>query len=168
MIFHGLQLKIDLLLWGKILLCSLMVLALLTKQRGVLQEKIWMYSHVLLMALTVMLMLLRLKEIYLSFKEDIVKVQKRLKNQQSTLFILTKMVRYGLVVEMMLLNALMVLVMILRETSEPLILSKEKSLLGQEMEPLQLLMEKVENKLCTHTQMAKYGDFHMLETENTS
>ena len=78
------------------------------------------------------------------------------------------MVRYGLVVEMMLLNALMVLVMILRETSELLILSKEKSLLGQEMEPLQLLMEKVENKLCTHTQMAKYGDFHMLETENTS
>ena len=74
-----------------------------------------------------MLILLQLKDLCLNFKEDIVKALKTLKNHQSTLFILTKMVRYGLVVGMMLLNAPMVQVMILRETSELLILSKEKS-----------------------------------------
>lgn len=143
-------------------------MAPLINQRRVLQEVDLKYSHAQLMTLTVMHMLLQLKDLYLNSKEEAVKVQKTLKNQQSTLFILTKMVRYGLVVEMMLLNALMVRVMISRETSEPLILSKEKSLLGQEMEPSQLLMEGAENKLCTHTQMAKYGDFQMLETENMS
>lgn len=145
-----------------------MVIAPLTHQRRVLQEVDLMYSHVLRMTPTVMHMLLQLKDLYLNSKEEAVRVQKTLKNQQSTLFILTKMVRYGLVVEMMLLNALMVQVMISRETSEPLILSKEKSLLGQEMEPSQLLMEEAENKLCTHTLMAKYGDFQMLEMENMS
>lgn len=112
-------------------------MVLLIKQRKVLQEVDLKYSHVLLMTLTVMLMLLQLRDLYLNSKEEVVKVHKMLKNQQSTHFILTKMVRYGLVVEMMSLNALMAQAMILRETSEPLILLKEKSLLGQEMEPLQ-------------------------------
>lgn len=123
-----------------------MVMAPLINQRRVLQEVDLKYSHVLRMTLTVMHMLLQLKDLYLNSKEEAVRVQKTLKNQQSTLFILTKMVRYGLVVEMMLLNAPMVQVMISRETLEPLILSKEKSLLGQEMEPSQLLMEEAENK----------------------
>lgn len=126
------------------------------------------YSHVLRMTLTAMHMLLQLKDLYLNSKEEAVRVQKTPKNQQSTLFILTKMVRYGLVVEMMLLNAPMVQVMISRETLEPLILSKEKSLLVQEMERSQLLMEVAENKLCTLTLMAKFGDFQMLEMENMS
>lgn len=143
-------------------------MVLLIKQRRVLQEVDLKYSHVLLMTLTVMLMLLQLRDLYLNSKEEAAEVQKILKNQQSTHFILIKMIRYGLVVEMMLLNALMVQAMILRETSEPLILLKEKSLLGQEMELLQLLMEVTENKLCTLTQMAKYGDFQILETENMS
>ena len=121
-------------------------MAPLINQRRVLQEVDLKYSHVLRMTLTVMHMLLQLKDLYLNSKEEAVRVQKTLKNQQFTLFILTKMVRYGLVVEMMLLNAPMVQVMISRETLEPLILSKEKSLLGQEMEPSQLLMEEAENK----------------------
>ena len=76
-----------------------------------------------------------------------------------------RMETYGLVEEVMLLNALTEPHINSREILEPLIHIKALYWLEQEMEPSILTMKVSGTKLCTHTLMDKYGDLLISEME---
>lgn len=82
------------------------------------------------------------------------------------LSILMRMETYGLVEEVILLNARTETLINSREILEPLTHIKALLWLEQEMEPSMLTMKTSGMKLCTHTLMGKYGDLLILEMEH--